>query len=99
MQSGIYLQNLDKSVRPQDDFYRFVNGQWLSATTIPADRSNYGTFALLEDGAEQNLQAILEQAAEARAPTGSDQQKVGDLYASFLDIKTIEARGMAPLAG
>jgi putative endopeptidase len=98
LRSGVYLQNLDRSVRPQDDFYRFVNGQWLTDTTIPADRSNYGTFALLEEGAEQNLKAILEEAAAANAPVGSDTQKVGDLYASFMDEATIEARGLEPLA-
>ncbi len=98
LRSGVYGANLDKAVRPQDDFYRFVNGQWLTNTTIPADRSNYGTFALLEDGAEQDLKAILEAAAAANAPVGSDTQKVGDLYASYLDEATIEARGLAPLA-
>jgi putative endopeptidase len=98
LSSGVYLQNLDRSVRPQDDFYHFVNGQWLAATTIPPDRSNYGTFALLEEGAEQDLKVILEEAAAANAPAGSDMQKVGDLYASFMDEATIEARGLEPLA-
>src|SRR5687768_5044287 len=85
LRSGVYLSNLDKTVRPQDDFYRFVNGHWLANTTIPADRSNYGAFSLLEDGAEENLKTILEEAAAANAPVGSDAQKVGDLYASYLD--------------
>jgi putative endopeptidase len=98
LQSGVYTQNLDKTVRPQDDFYRFVNGQWLTNTSIPSDRSNYGAFSLLEDGAERNLQTILEEAARASAPVGTDAQKVGDLYASFLDEATVEARGLAPLA-
>ena len=98
LRSGVYLSNLDKGVRPQDDFYRFVNGQWLASTTIPADRSNYGAFSLLEEGAEQDLKAILEEAAAANAPAGSDAQKVGDLYASFLDEATVEARGLTPLA-
>jgi len=98
LRSGVYSSNLDKSVRPQDDFYRFVNGQWLSHTAIPADRSNYGAFSLLEDGAEENLRTILEEAAAANAPAGSDVQKVGDLYVSYLDEATIEARGLAPIA-
>ncbi len=98
LRSGVYGSNLDKSVRPQDDFYRFVNGHWLANTTIPADRSNYGTFSLLEDGAEEDLKTILEEAAAANAPMGSDAQKVGDLYASYLDETTIEARGLTPLA-
>ncbi len=97
MRSGVLLQNMDKSVRPQDDFYRFVNGNWLAATEIPADRSNYGTFTLLQDGAEQNLKAILDEAAAAGAPKGSDAQKVGDFYASFMDEGAIEAAGLKPL--
>ncbi len=97
-QSGVYLQNLDKSVRPQDDFYRHVNGGWLEATQIPPDRSNYGAFSLLQEGAERDLREILEQAASAGAAKGTDTQKVGDLYASFLDEATVEARGLEPLA-
>ena len=99
LQSGVYSQNFDRAVRPQDDFYRYVNGQWLTTTEIPADRSNYGAFSMLEDGAERDLRAILEEASAANAPTGADMQKVGDFYASFMDAATIEARGLAPLAG
>ncbi len=99
LQSGVYAQNFDRAVRPQDDFYRYVNGQWLTTTEIPADRSNYGAFSMLEDGAERDLKAILEEASAANSPTGADMQKVGDFYASFMDAATIEARGLAPLAG
>ena len=97
LRSGVYLQNVDKAVRPQDDFYRHVNGQWLTATQIPPDRSNYGAFSLLEEGAERDLHAILEEAARANAPQGSDTQKIGDFYASYMDEAGIEARGLAPL--
>jgi len=96
-QSGVLLANLDRSVRPQDDFFRFVNGQWLTATEIPADRSNYGTFALLEEGAEQNLLAIVEEAANTTASPGSDEQKIGDFFASFMDETAVESRGLEPL--
>lgn len=99
LQSGVYLQNLDRTVRPQDDFYRHVNGQWLAKTEIPADRSNYGAFTLLEDGAQRDLRAIVEEASQAGAAAGTDTQKVGDFYASFMDEATIEARGLTPLAG
>jgi putative endopeptidase len=97
LKSGVYLQNLDKSVRPQDDFYRHINGGWLAATQIPADRSNYGAFTKLQEGAERDLRDILEEAARAKAPAGSDTQKVGDYYASFLDEAAVEARGLQPL--
>lgn len=98
LQSGVLQQNFDKAVRPQDDFYRYVNGQWLTVTPIPPDRSNYGAFTLLEEGAEKNLRDILEEARKANAAPGSDQQKIGDYYASFMDEATIEARGLQPLA-
>jgi putative endopeptidase len=98
LNSGVLLQNLDRSVRPQDDFYRHVNGQWLNVTTIPSDRSNYGAFTLLQDSAERNLQTILQEASAPNPVPGSDEQKVGDFYASFMDEARIEANGLAPLA-
>ena len=96
--SGVLSENLDRAVRPQDDFYRFVNGSWLAATQIPADRSNYGAFTVLQEAAERNLHAILEEAAKQNAEAGSDQQKIGDFYASFMDEAAIESRGLQPLA-
>ena len=95
--SGVLRQNFDSTVRPQDDFYRHVNGAWLTNTPIPPDRSNYGAFSMLEEASERNLRTILEEASTARAPAGSDMQKIGDFYASFMDAATIEARGLAPL--
>lgn len=97
LRSGVLLSNMNRAVRPQDDFYRFVNGNWLTTTEIPADRSNYGAFSLLQDGAEENLRHILEESAQAGAPRGSDVQKVGDFYASFMDEAAIEAAGLRPL--
>jgi putative endopeptidase len=95
--SGLIQENFDRSVRPQDDLYRFVNGTWLKNTEIPADKSNYGTFMVLSDGAEQNLHVIVEEAARANAPTGSDQQLIGDFYASFMDEARAEELGLTPL--
>ncbi len=95
--SGLILGNFDKSVRPQDDLYRFVNGAWLARTEIPADKSNYGSFTMLADGAEANLRIIADEAAAANAPAGSDQQLIGDFYASFMDEAAAEKHGFAPL--
>jgi len=94
--SGVRLQNFDRKVRPQDDFYRYVNGAWLATTEIPADKSNYGLFAMLDDQAEKDLHAILEQAAAQKDATG-DLQKVGAFYASFMDEARAEQLAMAPL--
>ena len=97
LQSGVLLTNLDRSVRPQEDLFRFVNGNWLTTTEIPPDRSNYGAFTLLEEGAERDLHTIVEEAAKKNAPAGSDEQKIGDFYASFMDETAIEKRGLEPL--
>ncbi|MFZ9708707.1 MAG: M13 family metallopeptidase [Steroidobacteraceae bacterium] len=99
LRSGLDLAGFDRSVRPQDDLYRFAGGTWLVATEIPADRSNYGTFTRLEDDAQATLRTLAESAAAARdAAPGSNTQKLGDLYASWMDTAAIEARGLAPLA-
>jgi len=98
--SGVIRENFDPSIRPQDDFYRHVNGAWLDSTEIPADRSNYGSFSILSDAAEANLRTILEEAAaSADRQPGSDTQLIGDFFASFMDEAGIEARGLDPLAG
>jgi predicted metalloendopeptidase len=98
LSSGLLLDHFDRSVRPQDDFFRFVNGKWLATTEIPADKSNYGMFGMLDDKSEANLRAIVESAASAQAAVGSDSQKVGDFYASFMDEAAAEALGVKPLS-
>ena len=96
--SGIDKVNMDTSVRPQDDFYRYVNGHWLATTEIPADKPAYGVFTQLADEAQANLRTIIEDAAKADPATlDADQRKVGDFYASFLDEAAIESAGMKPL--
>ncbi|HEX6571092.1 MAG TPA: M13-type metalloendopeptidase [Steroidobacteraceae bacterium] len=97
LSSGIDLANFDREVRPQDDFYRFVNGTWLAKTEIPSDKNNYGAFTILQDDAEKNLRVIAEEAATAGAAAGSDTQLVGDFYTSFMDEAKAESLGLAPL--
>ncbi len=94
LESGIALDNIDESVRPQDDFYRHVNGEWLERTEIPSDRSNYGSFTQLSEEAEENLRVLVESVAARQAPAGSDAQKVGSLYRAFMDTARIEALGI-----
>jgi putative endopeptidase len=96
--SGIDLDNIDNQFRPQDDFYRYVNGGWLDRTEIPADRSNYGSFSELFDESERASREIIEQAAAAAdAGMGSNAQKVGDFYSAFMDEAAVEADGMDPV--
>lgn len=97
LESGVHGQGFDETVRPQDDFYRYVNGRWLAKTEIPPDRSNYSVFVMLEEGAQRDLRAIVEEAARSGASAGTEAQKVGDFYGSFMDEPTIEQRGLSPL--
>jgi putative endopeptidase len=98
LDSGVILANFDRSVRPQDDLYRYVNGTWLEKTQIPPDRSNYGTFGALADSVDRNVQGIVEHVAEKPGAPGSDSQKIGDFYASYMDEAAAERRGPAALA-
>ncbi len=94
---GVARANFDTSVRPRDDFFRFVNGTWLDNTEIPEDKSTYGSFAELADRAEADLRAIIEESAAEAAEPGSHARKIGDFYNSFLDADSIEALGLGPL--
>lgn len=95
--SGLDLQYLDTSTRPQDDLFTHVNGRWLDSYEIPADRATDGAFRTLYDRAEAQVRALIDEAAAAGAPAGTDEQRIGDLYAGFLDEAAIERRGLAPL--
>ena len=96
---GIDTTGFDRSVRPQDDFNRFVNGTWMARTEIPADLSSYGSFVALRERSEAAIHAIVEEAAASGAADGTELQKVGDFYASFMDSARIERVGIAPLRG
>ncbi|HEX6250037.1 MAG TPA: M13 family metallopeptidase [Gemmatimonadaceae bacterium] len=97
-ETGIIRENFDNSVRPQDDFFRHVNGGWLSRAKIPDDRATVGSFADLGEESQQQLRAIIEAAMNATdAAPGSERRKIGDLYASYMDTARIEAAGITPL--
>ena len=95
--SGIIRANFDDTIAPGDDFYRYVNGSWLSDTPIPSDKSNYGAFTALSDEAEANLRIIIENAAGLGAPEGSETQKVGSFFSSFMDEDLVNTIGAEPL--
>jgi predicted metalloendopeptidase len=98
--SGIALQNIDAGVRPQDDFFTYLNGNWLKTTQIPADKSSWGAFAQLRDDTLQQLRELIDTAsADKNRKQGSEAQKIADLYASFMDEKKLDALGVRPLAG
>ena len=89
--------DFDPTVRPQDDLFGHVNGSWSATVEIPDDRAVYGSFDMLRDEAEVNVHTLIEEAAAADAPEGSEQRKIGDLYASFMAQDAIEAAGVSSL--
>jgi putative endopeptidase len=97
IRSGIDLSNVDANARPQDDLFGHVNGRWLAEYEIPADRATDGAFRSLFDQAEQQVRELIIEASEKDAPKRTDEQRIGDLYASFLDEGAVERRGVQPL--
>ena len=94
--SGLDLRYRDSALRPQDDLFGHVNGRWLTDYQIPADRATDGAFRLLYDRAEAQVRDLITDAAAAAQP-GTDAQRIGDLYASFLDEQAVQQRGLQPL--
>lgn len=97
IRSGIDLSYVDPAARPQDDLFGHVNGRWLTEYDIPADRATDGAFRTLFDRAEEQVRDLIMQAAQSQAASGTDEQRIGDLYASFLDEDAVERRGLQPL--
>lgn len=89
-------EGMDPDVRPQDDLFGHVNGRWLETTQIPDDRSSWGPFVALADQAEEHVRRIIEDCAAGRVD-GDDAQKIGDLFASFMDEERVERLGHSPI--
>src|SRR3954452_8701503 len=93
---------MDPDVRPQDDLFGHVNGRWLVETDIPSDRSSWGSFVELADAAEEQVHTIIEDLAakavdETAGDLNADEQKIGDLFASFMDTDRIDRVGTRPI--
>ena len=87
---GIDTAGMNTAVQAGDDFYEFANGTWAKNTPIPADKSNYGMFTVLDDLSRQRTRELIENAAK------DPNSKIGNAYASFLDTAAIESKGLAP---
>ncbi len=96
--TAIDVANIDTTVRPQDDFYSYANGQWMKNNPIPSTETRWGAFTILQDNTNKKLKVLLEEAAaNTSAKSGSNEQKVGDFYASGMDSIAIEKAGISPL--
>jgi putative endopeptidase len=106
LQSGVDLKYVDRSVRPQDDLYRYLNGKWLDSFQLPPDKGSYGSFTYVDDATQEQLRGIVDGLVQAQtqgqATTGAgnvdpEVRKIIDLYASFMDEARLEALGLKPL--
>src|SRR4030088_1118644 len=95
--TGISISNMDPAVRPGDNFYLYANGGFIARTKLPADRAAIGVFSVLSDLGFKQTASIIEDAAKANVPAGSDQRKIADLYHSYMDESAIESHGLAAL--
>jgi len=94
--SGIQQQWIDPSVRPGDDFYRYVNGKWIASHEIPADKTAFGAFQILRDESEARLRAILDELVAAKPAAGTQEARIVAAYTAFMDQDGIERAGLAP---
>src|SRR5215475_4985989 len=94
---GVDTAQMDSSVKPGDDFFKYVNGKWVSTFKIPADRARYGVGYALADKSESDVHALLDQLAKTQPAPGSVQKKVVDFYNSCSDQSAVEQRCVEPL--
>lgn len=98
IEKGIDLSAMDLSVRPQDDFYSYVNGGWMKTAQIPADKATWGSFHILREKTDENSLLILDNLLKETFQKGSEGQKIKDLYESYLDWNKRNAEGLKPIA-
>ncbi len=94
---GIVVANIDRSVKPGDNFYEFANGEWIKRTQIPPDRAGVDVFTKLADLSNKRTADLIQEISKSNPPAGSALRKVADLYNSYIDEAGIEAKGLAPL--
>ena len=97
--SGLLLDYMNLKVRPGNDFNAFVNGTWIDTTEIPGDKPGYGIGSILRDESQDHVKAIIEESASGDFVKGSDEQKVGDLFASYMNMEHRNQLGVTPLQG
>jgi putative endopeptidase len=96
LHSGIDLQYVDASVRPQDDVYQYLNGQWLRNYQMPPDKAGVGSFTAVQDKTEEQLRTIID-ALDQAPGADPDAKKLADLYASYMNEDQLETLGLKPL--
>ena len=82
--SGIEIKNMDTLVKPGDNFDAYVNGTWAKKNKIPADKSSFGAWDVISDKADEDVKAIITEASKGKFDDGSDEQKIGDFYNTYM---------------
>lgn len=95
--SGLAMEHVSSTAQPGDDFYTYANEGWLQNTEIPADQSNWGSFSVIDDAVKANIRNLVEDAAKSVAPPGSDAQKVGDFFKSYMNVELRNELGIKPV--
>src|SRR5580765_3515522 len=95
---GLVAADMDTSTNACQTFYQYANGGWLKKNPIPPEYPSWGTFSELAERNRTAMREILEKLAKEKAASGSDEQKLGDYYASCMDEAAVEAQGAKPLA-
>src|SRR3970040_799554 len=96
-EKNVAITGIDSTLRPGDNFFRYVNGKWYDSVPIPASQAGVGAYMFMNYPQRIRLQGILDSISQSKNPAGSAAQKVGDFYASGMDSITIEKRGYKPL--
>ncbi len=94
---AINVSYMDKSVRPQDDFYNYVNGNWMKTVEIPSDKARWGSFDQLRENTDEATLKILKESLNSKFEKGTDGQKIADLYKSYVDFDTRNKLGYTPI--
>lgn len=94
---GLDISLMDKSVRPQDDFYNYVSGTWMKTAKIPSDKPTWGSFNKLADDTDNNSMTILNSLLKDKFADGSEGKKIQDLYATYMNMEKRNADGIKPI--
>jgi endothelin-converting enzyme/putative endopeptidase len=96
--SGIDRSGFDEEVRPQDDFFAYVNGRWVREAEMPADRARWGTFDKLRENSQADVRALIEEvSAQQQVQEGSAAQKIRDFYNAYMDLERANDLGLEPI--
>src|SRR5437660_7208133 len=95
---GFDISGVDREVKPGDSFFDYANGAWAARTAIPADKTRFGMFEALRDKSQEQVRAIIEDAAKSGASPDSNAGKIGALYNAFMDEARIEKLDATPIA-